>query len=441
MSRRIVEGDERDNWACDCWDSAAAEVSAAMGIGQRSASREMRIAACLRERLPRVAALYADGRLSTKIVSTITWRTRLVIDVDAIALIDAAVAEAATGWGALSGTRLERSVDFWVNRFDPGALVRSTTNARERDFRIGARDDELGTTTVYGVLSSTAAEVLRRRLAQMLRGVCVNDPRTAAQRRSDAIPEMALGAERLACRCGSEDCRAAAARDAAAEAVTIYVVADKAAVTAQPDGSLHGDQPVAPRTPSSPASAVMTDGALVPAPIVADLIARGAKVTPATQPLDEPESRYRPSAALARFVWTRDMTCRFPGCSRPAEFTDIDHTIPYPHGLTHASNTKCLCRIHHLLKTFWTGADGWADQQLPDGTVVWTSPAGRTYTTAPGSRAFFPQWDTASAALKIPNTGAIPDKSGVMMPKRRRTRAQDRDQRIKAQRALNNPPP
>lgn len=24
--------------------------------------------------------------------------------------------------------------------------------------------------------------------------------------------------------------------------------------------------------------------------------------------------------------------------------TDIDHTIPYPLGLTHASNLKCLCR-------------------------------------------------------------------------------------------------
>jgi hypothetical protein len=40
----------------------------------------------------------------------------------------------------------------------------------------------------------------------------------------------------------------------------------------------------------------------------------------------------------------RDLTCRFPGCDHPAEFADIDHTIPYPLGLTHASNLKCLCR-------------------------------------------------------------------------------------------------
>ena len=37
-----------------------------------------------------------------------------------------------------------------------------------------------------------------------------------------------------------------------------------------------------------------------------------------------------------------------------------------------ASNLKCVCREHHLIKTFW----GWQDQQLPDGTLIWTSPSG-----------------------------------------------------------------
>jgi hypothetical protein len=37
------------------------------------------------------------------------------------------------------------------------------------------------------------------------------------------------------------------------------------------------------------------------------------------------------------------------------------------------------------MKTFWTGIGGWADQQLPDGTIIWTTPSGATYTTHPGS--------------------------------------------------------
>ena len=31
---------------------------------------------------------------------------------------------------------------------------------------------------------------------------------------------------------------------------------------------------------------------------------------------------------------------------------------------------QALCRLHHILKTFW----GWRDGQLPDSTVIWTSP-------------------------------------------------------------------
>jgi hypothetical protein len=103
--------------------------------------------------------------------------------------------------------------------------------------------------------------------------------------------------------------------------------------------------------------------------------------------------RYQPSAALERAVRLRDLTCRFPGCDRPAVICDLDHTIPFDHadpsrgGLTVAHNLKCLCRQHHRLKTFH---DGWRDEQLPDGTALWTSPTGEVYRTVPGGVALFP---------------------------------------------------
>jgi hypothetical protein len=71
---------------------------------------------------------------------------------------------------------------------------------------------------------------------------------------------------------------------------------------------------------------------------------------------------------------------------------DIDHTIPYPAGPTHPSNLKLLCRFHHLLKTFYAGARGWADRQLPDGTVIWTAPSGQVYTTKPAVPCSFLHW-------------------------------------------------
>jgi hypothetical protein len=85
---------------------------------------------------------------------------------------------------------------------------------------------------------------------------------------------------------------------------------------------------------------------------------------------------------LADFVRCRELTCRAPGCDKPATHCDLDHTVPYPVGPTHASNIKCLCRFHHLLKTFC----GWADRQLPDGTVIWMSPSGQAHSTHPGGR-------------------------------------------------------
>jgi hypothetical protein len=58
-------------------------------------------------------------------------------------------------------------------------------------------------------------------------------------------------------------------------------------------------------------------------------------------------------------------------------------------------------RCHHLLKTFYTGSGGWADKQSPDGTVVWTAPTGRTYSTKPSGSLFFPIWATPTGEAAI----------------------------------------
>jgi len=195
-----------------------------------------------------------------------------------------------------------------------------------------------------------------------------------------------------------------------------------------------------PSTPASSGTALLSGTEVMPTPLLAELLRNGAKLRPLCTPPDEPESGYRPSAGLARFVRARDLTCRFPGCTTPAESCDIDHVIPYPLGATHASNLACLCRKHHLLKTFWTG--DWELELRPDGAAVWTSPTGHTYTTYPGSRSYFPDWDTNTGDLPPPpQPVTFSTDKGVMMPQRRRTRAQDRAARIKAEREHNNSPP
>ena len=178
---------------------------------------------------------------------------------------------------------------------------------------------------------------------------------------------------------------------------------------------------------------------MLPAPLLAAVLDR-ATVREIRHPGDAPpEPHYAPSAALAEFVRCRDLTCRFPYCDVPADRCDIDHTVPYPLGPTHASNLKCMCRANHLLKTFWGGEQGWRDRQLPDGTIIWTSPTRHTYTTRPGSALLFPTLclPTGTLSLPEPDTVEIRDR-GVMMPKRRRTRAQDAAYRTDAERRLND---
>jgi hypothetical protein len=115
----------------------------------------------------------------------------------------------------------------------------------------------------------------------------------------------------------------------------------------------------------------------------------------------------------------------------------LDHTIPWPYGPTSASNLKCLCRTNHLLKTFWGGPDGWRERQLPDGTVHWTAPDGHTYTTTPGSRLLFPSLCEPTAPVTTTTVPTTHHTSGLTMPRRQRTRAEDRAHRIQYERDLN----
>ncbi|MCV7129714.1 HNH endonuclease signature motif containing protein, partial [Mycolicibacterium vanbaalenii] len=199
--------------------------------------------------------------------------------------------------------------------------------------------------------------------------------------------------------------------------------------------------PVKPVAPSNPAACVRDSGvALLPGvkilPLVAlaEAIRSGAATKTLWLPGPDPEPHYRPSAKLAAFVRARDLFCRYPGCDVPAEHCDLDHVVPYPYGPTHPSNLNCKRRTHHLGKTF---AEGWQEQQLPDGTVLWTTPAGQRCTTVPGSWLFFPGWDTTTAELP-PMAQPPPDPDRLAkMPKRRRTRAADQAARIKVEREHN----
>jgi len=89
-----------------------------------------------------------------------------------------------------------------------------------------------------------------------------------------------------------------------------------------------------------------------------------------------PSSGYQPSERLREGVILANPTCIFPYCDGNSRKSQLDHTIPYPHGPTTAENLGPPCRRHHNVKTH--GA-GWALQQPFRGIFVWRSPTGRIY--------------------------------------------------------------
>jgi hypothetical protein len=493
---------DRDQWCLDNWGAVCAEIGAAQQMTSGAASQLLLVGTALRDRLPKVAALFTGGLIGYRLVATIAHRTWLIKDAAALRAVDTALATMVQQWGPMSLDKTDQAIDALIVQIDPYALRRTQDRARGRAVDVYL-DDASGLGSLWGTLFATDAAALDHRLDALAATVCEKDPRTGDQRRADAMGARAHGQDRLACLCGNPDCATTVP-----SSVVIHVVAqvDTNAITKpstagpdpepehpQPDGgeapdtgdaggerehdadpggsgadadpgaaavaqhaSLDGPRPPMfskplremtfadviaesnsdPGEPMATPPAVIIGGPLLPGPVAARA-ARSATLVPVIHPGNaRPEPRYTPSTALADFVRCRDLTCRFPHCNVPATHCDLDHTIPHPYGPTCASNLKCLCRFHHLLKTFWVSDGGWRDQQLPDGNIIWTSPSGHSYTTQPGSRLLFPSLCLPTAPVTVTN---IPTAHtiGLTMPRRKTTRAQDRRRRIDDERRLN----
>jgi hypothetical protein len=415
MRLRHRQHGDRAEWAADPWDAIAAELAAALRISRALASSYMRDAEVIRERLPKVGECLAAGDINFAMFNVIAHRTALITDEEALAAVDAQVALRAPRWPSLTRGRLAMRVDAIVLQVDRDAIRRTNKEIKDRYLNVSASMS--GIAEVYGNVFASTALALDRRLDELAGTVCEADPRTKAQRRADALAAMVTGADRMVCTCGDSACVEKRGRMRSRD-VVIHVVAEQASV----DG-----------TGTSPGYLAGVDE-LIPPQVVAEL-AKSATLRPLTFPVAA-EPRYVPSAKLADYVRCRDLTCRAPGCDEPATHCDLDHTIPYVDGgLTHPSNLKSLCRKHHLLKTFW----GWRDTQLSDGTVIWTLPSGQVYVTTPGSAILFPALTMPTG--DAPEAPSAPDvrcgERTAMMPTRRRTRAQQRSQRITAERNQN----
>lgn len=103
--------------------------------------------------------------------------------------------------------------------------------------------------------------------------------------------------------------------------------------------------------------------------------------------IDRSIPTYRFDAEMTRQAKARDGHCRAPGCAVPATGADQDHVKEWAQdadgnpngGPTSTANNAALHRRHHNLKT----RGHWTTQIHRDGSMTWTTLAGRVYTTEP----------------------------------------------------------
>lgn len=424
-ARRAVEWAERELWCADPFEAVAAEVSAAQNISRGRAGSQIRYARELREHLPRVAAVFAAGQIDFRVVSMIINRSSNVED-SAMPNLDAALARLAPKWMKLSNPKLADRLDFVIAKFDADGVRVPPEIDDKRYVDVGPTTP--GMAGIWANVHAADAAAFDQKLNALAATVCKDDPRTTMQRRSDAVGALAAGADRLMCTCGSSDCPAIGAGGVAP--VVIHLLAEQATVEAT--GTTPG---YLPGFGIQPAEAVRG-------------IAATAKLKPLAVPGAGPAPGYRPSAALSEFIRWRDLTCRWPGCDAPV--CDVDHTVPYPAGPTRASNLKLYCRLHHLVKTFYSGPNGWTESQTTDGTVIFTSPTGHRYTTEPAGALLYPALSTPTGTPDVSaGNGPPAPNRGLAMPTRKRSRDDDRRDRITRERrvraainaAAQRPPP
>jgi hypothetical protein len=227
----------------------------------------------------------------------------------------------------------------------------------ERRMCVTPRDD--GMAELWALLPAEGAAAISAAVDALGSVASPNDPRSADQRRADALVDLAVAALH-------NPLLPKAQRMRPAVQVTV-ALSTLLGVDDQP-GELAGHGPI----PASLARRLAADTSGTWRRLVSDPLSG--------QLLDYGRATYRPPKDLSEFVIARDQVCVLPTCSRPARRCHLDHRIPYHRGgSTSRDNVAALCERHHIGKHKTT----WTPRRELDGTHTWVSPTGHRYRSRP----------------------------------------------------------
>ena len=326
-ARTVAEVERRGSFSTSGHLSVTSWVEHRLQTSWSEAARAVRTARAL-ESMPVVREALYEGEVSPSAVSQLVGAREANPGEFAVSeemLVDAA--------RTLPARDLRRAVAHWRDVVDAEAAARAD---RERWDRRGLHVSPVlgGMVRVDGLLDAETGETLITALRSVTDawagggagGRAGDDPRSPAQRRCDALGEIArawlgrsdrpvVGGERphLTVRVDLEALEAGTGGTA----------------ELQEAGSISGET----------ARRIACDAR------VSRVITRGS-----SEPLDVGRSTRVVSPALRRAVIARDSECRFPGCDRPSGWCEAHHVVHWADGGdTKLHNLVLLCRRHHRM--------------------------------------------------------------------------------------------
>lgn len=325
-------------------EAAVADLAVRLSVSEATVMALVRRGETLGERAPAVWTVFRQGEISTENAASVAdVLESLPQDVDT----DARVADRALEIATLAPARFCERMRAFRDRVHPESQHERHERARAAR-RTWVDHDSDGMAWLGIHLTSPDAEAAWQRIDGIARNLatCDDESRTLDQLRADAVADILTGRT-----------------DPATEPrVTVGVLVPVLTLLGQSDApaTLEGRIPIDSETARRLA---------VQAPSFRRILTHPVSGTV----LDVDRTSYRVPADLARLLALRDVTCRHPGCGRPAKRCDIDHTIDWAKGgTTSVRNLAHLSRRHHTLKH----RTRWKVEQRPDGTIRWTSPTG-----------------------------------------------------------------
>ncbi|GAB4065826.1 hypothetical protein GCM10028777_16590 [Angustibacter speluncae] len=368
------------------------EIACATGIGERAAGDLVSAAATDPVRLDPLLERTRRGEISWFRARKVLDRTA-GIDVAELPEVYAAVLAPRRDGTPPSPTQLTDRLASVVKRLDPGCDERSRTSAlRDRSAWVQPHDDGTAVLAASGDVGRCAAayervDAIARAIKASGHGAPLRgdgtpagdedqSSRTLAQLRSDVLVDLVLHGQVVVAGAGEQPAAPVGACDlprlGELPPSTTHVTVALTTLLGLDDepGRVRGAGAVT----AAQARELATAAGSVWRRLVTDPLTRRA--------IGLDGRRYRPAPSVADDVRVRDGVCRGVGCTLDAFGCDADHVIAWEAGArTTADDLVSLHRRHHQRKTrgWWTSA------LEPDGTLTWTSPLGRSYTTEPAT--------------------------------------------------------